>query len=137
MSTKMEKYKNRRRGNPQAIASPRGAMLHVMGLGQSPRDPQIRMRGEPRCHPLGSSHGSCSRDGADVSFTERPSLGLNLRRALRVGAWNVLTLLDDSRLPLLSAELARLRIEIAALSEVRRPGSGTISASGYNYYWSG
>ena len=54
-----------------------------------------------------------------------------------MGAWNILSLSEDDRLPLLSAELGRLGIAIAALSEVRRPGSGEISSGGYTYYWSG
>lgn len=39
-------------------------------------------------------------------------------------------------MPLLSLELGRPRVEVAALLEVRGPGSGTISLSGYTYYWS-
>ena len=54
-----------------------------------------------------------------------------------MGTWNVLTLSDDDRLPVLSAELSRLGVEVAALSEVRRPGSGSISEGGYTFYWSG
>ena len=54
-----------------------------------------------------------------------------------MGAWNALSLQDDARVPALSAELARLGIAVAALSEVRRPGSGEISVGGYTYYWSG
>ena len=38
---------------------------------------------------------------------------------------------------LLSSELKRLDIGIAALSEVRRPDCGEIMAGGYTYYWSG
>ena len=38
---------------------------------------------------------------------------------------------------LLSSELKRLDISIAAFSEVRRPDSGEIMAGGYTYYWSG
>ena len=38
---------------------------------------------------------------------------------------------------LLSTELKRLNIGIAALSEVQRPDSGEIMADGYTYYWSG
>ncbi|XP_069971661.1 uncharacterized protein [Penaeus vannamei] len=34
-------------------------------------------------------------------------------------------------------ELGRLRVAVAALLEVRRPSSNTISVGGYNYYWSG
>ncbi|XP_069994143.1 craniofacial development protein 2-like [Penaeus vannamei] len=44
---------------------------------------------------------------------------------------------QDDRLPLLLRELRRLRLEVAALSEVRRPGSGYVSVGGYIYYWSG
>ena len=54
-----------------------------------------------------------------------------------MGAWNVLTLSDDHRLPHLSSELRRLRVDVVGLSEVRRPGSGEISSEGYTYYWSG
>ena len=54
-----------------------------------------------------------------------------------MAAWNVLTLRNDDHLPLLSRELGRLGIGIAALSEVRRPGTGEISVGGYSYYWSG
>ena len=54
-----------------------------------------------------------------------------------MGAWNILSLQDDCRVPALSAELARLGVAIAALSEVRRPGTGEIRVGGYTYYWSG
>ena len=54
-----------------------------------------------------------------------------------MASWNVLSLRDDDHLPLLSWELGRLGIGIAALSEVWRPKSGEISAGGYTYYWSG
>ena len=38
---------------------------------------------------------------------------------------------------LLSSELKRLNISIAALSEVRRPDCGEIMVGGYTDYWSG
>ena len=75
--------------------------------------------------------------GAEVSLTRKLTPGFNFRRGLRVGTWNIQTLSDDSRLPPLSAELRRLRTDIVALSEVRRPGSGETSCDGYTYYWSG
>ena len=46
-------------------------------------------------------------------------------------AWNVLSLREDDHLSLLSSELKRLDIGIAALSEVRRPVSGEIMAGGF------
>ena len=75
--------------------------------------------------------------GAEASNTGRRGPWLNLRRPLRVGTWNVLSLRDDARLPLLAAELRRLDVGIAALSEVRRPGSGEIREGGYTFHWSG
>ena len=54
-----------------------------------------------------------------------------------MGAWNVLSRREDDHLSLLSSELKRLDIGIAALSEVRRPDCGEIRAGGYTNYWSG
>ena len=86
-------------------------------------------------HP--SSRSGSRRGGAEVARARRVRPGVNLRRALRVGAWNVLSLSDDHRLPCLSDELRKLRVDIVGLSEVRRPGSGEISRGCYTYYWSG
>ena len=57
--------------------------------------------------------------------------------ALRVGTWNVRSRRDDDHLSLLSSELKRLDIGIAALSEVRRLDCGEIMVGRYTYYWSG
>ena len=54
-----------------------------------------------------------------------------------MSAWNVLSLREDDHLSLLSSELKRLDIGIAALSEVRRPDCSKIMVGGYTYYWSG
>ena len=54
-----------------------------------------------------------------------------------MGAWNVTSLQEDSRIPALSRELSRLGVAVAALSEVRRPGTGETSVDDYTYYWSG
>ena len=72
-----------------------------------------------------------------MSSTRRRSPWVNLRQSLQVGAWNVLSLREDDHMSLLSSELKRLDIGIAALSEVRRPDCGEIMAGGYTYYWSG
>ena len=53
--------------------------------------------------------------------------------AFRVGDWNVRTL----SVAQLTGELSRLRISVAALSEVRWPGSGTTVEGGYTIFWSG
>ena len=51
-------------------------------------------------------------------------------------AWNVLSLREDDHLSLLSSELKRLDIGIAALSEVWRPDCREIMVGGYTYSWS-
>ena len=70
----------------------------------------------------------------------------NVERSTRVGAWNVMSLYEvrDERsrqrnchLPQLSAELSRFGANGAALSVVRRPGSGWFCGGGYTYYLSG
>ena len=94
------------------------------------------MEGTPRSTQVGVGAAS-RRGGAEESSTGPRRSRLNLRREVRVGAWNVLSLQDDARVPALSVELARLGIAVAAFSEVRRPGRGQISVGGYTYYWSG
>ncbi|XP_047111665.1 uncharacterized protein LOC124788438 [Schistocerca piceifrons] len=64
---------------------------------------------------------------------------------MTIGTWNVRTLLDvnnyrpERRTALITQELARLDIDIAALSETRLSGEGHISEvrSGYTIFWKG
>ncbi len=84
-----------------------------------------------------SSHRGGGRDGAEVAHSRRARTVVNLRRALRVDAWNIVSLSDDHRLPCLSDELRRLRVDMMGLSGVRRIGSGETSSGGYMYYSSG
>ncbi|XP_076059549.1 uncharacterized protein LOC143036186 [Oratosquilla oratoria] len=65
---------------------------------------------------------------------------------LKVGAWNVRTLMDtrdtdrpERRTALVSRELARFNVDVAALSETRIPGEGQITevGSGYTFFWKG
>ena len=89
-------------------------------------------------HPLPRlGFGGNAAGGAEASSTGRRSAGVNLRRPLRVGTWNVLSLADDDHIPVLSKELSRLGIAVVGLTEVRRPGSGMTVVGGYTYYWSG
>ena len=62
---------------------------------------------------------------------------VNLSWSLWVSAWNFLSRREDDHLSLLSSELKRLDIIIAAFSVVQRPDCIKIMAGGYNYYWSG
>ena len=112
-----------------------GRQPRVKLVGESPREPHRWMMGHAARHPL--LYGAASVGVAEVASTRSDCQRLNLRREVRVGAWNVRSLRQDDRLPLLSRELGRLRVEVAALSEVRRPGSGMTCVGGYTYYWSG
>ena len=86
----------------------------------------------------GRHPGGVQRAGADASSSATPGgCRVNLRRRFRAGAWNVRTLREDFAICQLSAELSRLHVSVAALSEVRRPGTGQISVGGYTYFWSG
>ncbi|MEL6802745.1 MAG: reverse transcriptase domain-containing protein, partial [Bacteroidota bacterium] len=113
----------------------RGSLATPMtGAGQSLRDPCILNAEGP---PSPSPYFGVGQGGANATPAQRTRPGFNLRRVLRVGSWNVLSLSDDHRLPYLSSELRRLRVDIVGLSETRRPGRGEISSGGYSYYWSG
>ena len=66
--------------------------------------------------------------------------------SLKIGAWNVRTLMDlagsdrsQRRMALFGRELGRYGIEIAALSETRFAEVGEIKevGAGYTFFWSG
>ena len=68
------------------------------------------------------------------------------RRAggLRAGEWNVRTLLDrdktarpERRTAIVDRELARYRVDEAALSETRFHGIGHLREKNYSFFWSG
>ena len=111
----------------------------MTGSRQSLRDPgSPTEQGRVGAPKVGCGREQRTHGGAEASSTgRRSSKRLNLRRPLRVGAWNILSLASDDHLPLLAMELRRLNISIAALSEVRRPRSGEISEGGFTFYWSG
>ena len=121
--------------NGQLVSVVAPARAEMTGVGQSPRDPYIlnRVDGPPSPHSSSGGDAGC----AEEAPARGAGRGVNLRRVLRVGSWNILSLSDDQRLPHLSDELSRLRVDIVGLSETRRPGSGEISSRGYTYYWSG
>ncbi|XP_076031906.1 uncharacterized protein LOC143019809 [Oratosquilla oratoria] len=66
-------------------------------------------------------------------------------KTLKIASWNVRTLLDSNpdlpkrRTALVAAELARYKIDIAALSETRLPDSGSLTETGegYTFFWQG
>ena len=128
--------KSKRNLNPLRGSTPDARIARRMkAAGQSPRDPRRPIGGKPR-----SSQGRFLVErcgGAKATSNPGTPPRLNLRRPIRVGAWNVLTLSEGSYLPVLSSELARLGVAVAALSETRLPYRGETSVGGYTYYWSG
>ena len=65
---------------------------------------------------------------------------------LNLACWNIRTMLDKAesnrpqrRSALVAHELSRLNIDIAALSEIRFPNTGSLKeqGAGYTLYWSG
>ena len=116
----------------QLLSAVTPARAEMTGVGQSPRDPCIPNRVDGPPSPSSGGDAGC----AEEAPTRGASRGVNLRRVLRVGSWNILSLSDDQRLPHLSDELGRLRVDIVGLSETRRPGRGEISSRSYTYYWS-
>ena len=124
------------RGGNSAAACRRHRRVaaRMMVPGQTRKERRHRKRRSRR----GRHPGGVQRAGADASSTATPGgCRVNLRRPFRAGAWNVRTLREDFAICQLSAELSRLRVSVAALSEVRRPGTGQISVGGYTYFWSG
>ena len=82
-------------------------------------------------------------------LTDHPSSGRdtkNQQKKLVLGAWNVRTLPDrdntarpERRIALIAKELARCRIDIAALSEKRLADEGILKedGGGYTFFWRG
>ena len=77
-----------------------------------------------------------------------PHSGRNIKKCnnINLGAWNVRTLLDNTkadrperRTALVARELARYNVEIAALSETRLADKGQLTeqGGGYTFFWSG
>ncbi|XP_076065144.1 uncharacterized protein LOC143039173 [Oratosquilla oratoria] len=68
--------------------------------------------------PAVGGGGGC-RVVANEAQTCRTRIGVNLRRVLVWGPWNILSLSQNDRPHFLSAELRKLELDIGALSEVR------------------
>ena len=106
-----KKSENPLHGSTACAAVLRRAAHQMMGLGQSLWEPQCLMTGGKAWGKLhGSDCGGLCRDGAEALSIRCQSPRNNLRRSLRVGAWNVLSLREDDHLSLLSSELKHLDI---------------------------
>ena len=97
--------------------------------GRDPRDPQL----------------GPGRHQATVEHTQPRTRINNKRVPLTLACWNVRTLLDiensdrpQRRTALVSLELGRYNIDIAALSETRMSDAGDLKEpSGYTFFWKG
>ena len=96
-----------------------------------------------------SDDGGVAKRQVEMRLTDHPSRGRftkNQQKKLLDGAWNVRTVLDgdntarpERRTALIAKELARYRIDIAALSETRLADEGIPKedAGGYTFFWRG
>ena len=105
----------------------------------------------PPISPVSKScgDGGVAKRQVEMQLTDHPSRGRftkNQQKKLLVGAWNVHTLLErdnaarpEGRTALIAKELARYRIDIAALSETRLADEGTLKedGGGYTFFWHG
>ena len=119
-TTNAKKTENPLHGSSSCAAAIRSAAHWMMGLEQSLRNPKaLMLGGKPWGNRPGSDCGSVCRGGAEVLSTRWRSPWVNLRRSLRVGSWNVLSLRENDHLSLLSSELKLLDIGIAACGKTR------------------
>ena len=91
----------------------RGLPTSITDAGESLREPCVLRGVERTPSPISNFRGADgAADGAPTRWT---TAGVNLRRVLRVGSWNVLSLSEDHRLPHLSDELSKLRVDLVRL----------------------
>lgn len=116
--------RNGSRGYPSHLR-PNGSQSGMKLMEERPGDPHRWIMG-----PVASHLSLCGALSAGVAEMV-PNLSdcpkLNLRQEVRVETWNVHSLGQDNRMPVLSRELIQLKNEVAALSEMRRPSSSFIS----------
>ena len=92
---------------------PRHQSAGMTDAGESLGEPCVlRGAGGP---PSSIFNFGAAGGAADVAPTRWTTPGVNLRRGLSVGSWNVLSLSEDHRLPHLSDELSRLRVDMVGL----------------------
>jgi len=113
-------------------------------------DPQPTPNGEaPRKGGVNIGCHKTNLDGTPRSSGTPTYSGANkhnYKKSMTLASWNVRTLTDlqqsdrpERRTALVSRELARFDVDIAALSETRLPENGCIEevGSGYTFYWQG
>ena len=59
------------------------------------------------------------------------------RQQLKIGTWNVQTMLQKGKLENVKQEMKRMKLHILGLSEMRWKGAGCITSNGYKILYSG
>ncbi|BHF85685.1 hypothetical protein SprV_1002885700 [Sparganum proliferum] len=141
-------------GEPRRLLAHRGRRRKTHGRNNKNRNNNDNHTHSP--HPISSSSTS-AYSSASSSSSSAPSSPPTSRRPIRspqtgrvssltLLAWNVRSLLDnprnnrpERRTALVARELARYKVDIAALSETRFSEQGQLEevGAGYTFFWSG
>ena len=90
---------------------------------------------------MGSAPGRVGGKADSVVIQRNPynphATRFKSKKPFRVGTWNVRTLLETGAATILASELAKAKIKMMALQEVRWPDSGETTCGSYTFLWSG
>ena len=99
-------------------------------------------------HGLPSSLGAWTSDKQTVTLAPGNKKKIQKKPALKLGCWNVRTMLtglsdnpkgisDSRKTAVINDELKRLHVDIATLQETRLPDSGSLKEKDYTFFWQG
>ena len=89
--------------------------------------------------PRSAGNPSHGREGhvRQVSPDRHPATVVRSRKQLRIGTWNVQTMLQKGKLENVKQEMKRMKINILGLAEMRWKGADAITSDGYKVFYSG
>ena len=95
-------------------------------------------RGESNGHPRHQSQLLFSDDAPSGADGKTKGRGIRLTQSVRLGTWNVRTLLQSGLLTLLLREMHRCRVQLLGIAEMRLSGKGHFTSDdGCTVYYSG
>jgi len=59
----------------------------------------------------------------------------SIQKGMRIGAWEVMSLYRAGSLKAAARELARYKLDVVGVQEVRRDKGGTVRAGDYNFFY--
>ena len=68
-------------------------------------------------------------------FLEEASCNRKMKRDILLGTWNVRSLYRAGSLKAAARELARYKLDLVGVQEVRRDKGGTVRAGDYNFFY--